>query len=121
MSHILSSINSNISSRLAGFPVPLMLANTFLVNAKSSIESLLTWIDSFYHELQAGDSSSKNAWLFVCSCVRCYVKELRKVRVQLKLLRICLLLWKEQALAFGLWCNHIAFLMNLCHTAGVNI
>ena len=80
MSHILSSINSNISSRLAGFPVPLMLANTFLVNAKSSIESLLTWIDSFYHELQAGDSSSKDAWLLVCSYVCCYFKELHKVK-----------------------------------------
>ena len=80
MSHILSSINSDISSRLAGLPVALILANTFLVNAKSSIESLLTWMDSFYQELQAGDSSSKDAWLLVCSCVRCYFKELRKVR-----------------------------------------
>ena len=32
-------------------------------------------MDSFYHELQASDSSSKDAWLLVCSCVR-----LRKVR-----------------------------------------
>ena len=80
ISHILSSINNDISSRLAGLPVALMLANTFLVNAKSSIESLLTWMDSFYHELQASDSSSKDAWLLVCSCVRFYFKELRKVR-----------------------------------------
>ena len=80
MSHILSSINSNISSRLVGLPVSLMLANNFLVIAKSSIEAFLKLIDSFYYELQAGDSSSKDAWLLVCSCVRCYLKELRKVR-----------------------------------------
>ena len=89
-----------------------MLANTFLVNAKSSIESLLTLMDSFYYELQAGDSSSKDALLLVCSCVRCYFKELRKVRAQNsyakselrhKLLRICLLLWKELAHTLGRW------------------
>ena len=49
MSHILSSINSEISSRLAGLPVALMLDNTFLVNAKSSIKSFLTLMNSFYH------------------------------------------------------------------------
>ena len=79
ISHILSSINNDISSRLAGLPVALILANTFLVNAKSSIESLLTWMDSFYHELQAGDPSSKDAWLLVCSCKRYLFKELRKI------------------------------------------
>ena len=51
ISHILLSITSDISYRLAGLHVALMLENTFLVNAKSSIESLLTWMDSFYHEL----------------------------------------------------------------------
>ena len=61
MSHILSSINSNISSRLVSLPVSLMLANNFLVIAKSSIEAFLKLIDSFYYELQAGDSSSKDA------------------------------------------------------------
>ena len=39
MSHTLSSINSDISSCLAGLPVALMLANIVLVNDKSSIES----------------------------------------------------------------------------------
>ena len=63
-----------------GIPVALMLANTFLFNNKSSIESLLTWMDSFFHELQAGDSSSKDAWLLVCSCKRYLFKELRKIR-----------------------------------------
>ena len=38
ISHILSSINNDISSRLAGLPVALMLANTFLIHVKSSIE-----------------------------------------------------------------------------------
>lgn len=41
MYHILSSITSDISSRLAGLTVALMLANTFLVNAKFSIDSVM--------------------------------------------------------------------------------
>ena len=46
--NVVSTITSDISSRLAGLPVVLMLANTFLVNARSHIDSLLTWIESFY-------------------------------------------------------------------------
>ena len=61
MSRILSYITSDILSRLASLSVALMLANTLLVNAKSSIESLLTWIASFFHELQAGEFSSRDA------------------------------------------------------------
>ena len=74
MYHILSSITSDISSRLASLTVALMLANTFLVNAKSNIELLLTWMDSLYHEFQTSDSSSKDAWLLVYYCVRYYFK-----------------------------------------------
>ena len=80
MSHILSSITSDIASRLAGLPVALMLAKSLFVNAKSSIDYLLNWMNSFYHELQASDFSSVHAWSLVCSCVRCYFKELCKVR-----------------------------------------
>ena len=45
--------------------------------------SLFTWIESFYQELQqrGGQSSAKEVWLLVCAWVRCYFKELRKVRV----------------------------------------
>ena len=81
MINVTATITSDISSRLAGLPISLMLANTFLVNARSTVDSLLTWMESFYQELQqGGQSTSKNAWLLVCSCVRCYFKELRKVR-----------------------------------------
>ena len=38
-------------------------------------------MESFYQELQqGGQSTSKDAWLLVYSCVRCYFKELPKVR-----------------------------------------
>ena len=50
--NLVSTITSNISSRLAGVPVALMLANTFLVYDRSHIDSLLTWIESFYQEQQ---------------------------------------------------------------------
>ena len=81
MINTVSTITSDISSRLAGLSVALMLANTFLVNALSHIDSLLTWIDFFYQELQQGcQSSAKEAWLLVCSYARCYLKDLRKVR-----------------------------------------
>ena len=48
IAHILSSITSDISSRLAGLPVALMLANTFLVNAKSRIEFFLSRASSWW-------------------------------------------------------------------------
>ena len=50
--NVVSTITSDISSRLAGLPVVLILANTFLVNARSHIDSLLTWIESFYQVRQ---------------------------------------------------------------------
>ena len=37
-------------------------------------------MDSFFHELQVGDSSSKDTWLLVCCCIRYFFKELRKIR-----------------------------------------
>ena len=81
MINVTATITSDFSSRLAGLSISLMLANTFLVNARSTVDSLLTWMESFYQELQQdGQSTSKDAWILVCSCVRCYFKELRKVR-----------------------------------------
>ena len=52
MLNVVATITSDISSRLAGLPMALMLVNTFLVNARSHVYSLLTWIESFYRELQ---------------------------------------------------------------------
>ena len=52
--NIVSIITSDIFSRLAGLLVALMLTNTVLVNARSHIDSLLTWIESFHQELQQG-------------------------------------------------------------------
>ena len=52
MMNVVSTITSETSSRLAGLPVALMLANTFIVNARSHIDSLLAWIESFCQELQ---------------------------------------------------------------------
>ena len=57
MLNVVATITSDISSRLAGLPVALMLANTFLVNARSHVDSLLTWIESFYQELQQGEGT----------------------------------------------------------------
>ena len=58
-----------------------MLTNTLLVITRSTFDSLLTWMESFYQELQlGGQPTSKDTWLLVCSCVKCYFKELCKVR-----------------------------------------
>ena len=76
-----NSITSDISSCLSGRPVALMVANTFLLNSKAAIDSMLTWMESFPQELKAGgQSDASEAWFLVCSCIRGYFKELRKVR-----------------------------------------
>ena len=81
MDNVVDSITSDVSACLHSSPVALMLANTLLVQSKSIVDSLLTWIESFYQELKMGSHSSpKDAWLLVCSCVRAYFKTLRKVR-----------------------------------------
>ena len=79
--NIFDSISSDITSCHSSFFVALMLANTLLVQSKAIIHSLLTWIESFYQKLQAGDQSSpKYTWLLVCSCVHYYTKALHKFR-----------------------------------------
>ena len=73
--NVTATITSDIYSRLVGLPISLMLTNTLLVITRS------TWMESFYQELQlGGQPTSKDTWLLVCSCVKCYFKELCKVR-----------------------------------------
>ena len=63
MDNIFDSISGDITSCLSSSSVALMLANTLLVQSKAIVDSLLTWIESFYQELQAGaQSSPKDAW-----------------------------------------------------------
>ena len=81
MDYISDSISGDITSCLSSSSVALMLANALLVQSKAIADSLLTWIESSYQELQTGaQSSPKDVWLLVCSCVRCYLKALCKVR-----------------------------------------
>ena len=54
MDDIFDSISGDITSCLSSSFVALMLANTLLVQSKAIVDSLLTWIESFYQELQAG-------------------------------------------------------------------
>lgn len=61
--------------------IALMIANSFLLNSKAAIDSMLTWTESFFQELKdGGQSDVSEAWFLVCSCIRGYFKELRKVR-----------------------------------------
>ena len=57
MSNSFSTITSDISSFLAGRPVVLMVAKTFLLNSKAAIDSMLIWIKSFFQDLKAGRQS----------------------------------------------------------------
>ena len=73
-------INDNITSRLS-LPVASGLAHTFLIRSTQVINSLLIWMDNFYLEFQAvGQSSKDEAWYLVCTCIRCFFKELNKVQ-----------------------------------------
>ena len=81
MNNTINSISTDIVSLFSGNPSALILANIFLATSRSVIDSLLSWVKSFYLELQAGDQSCiQDAWLLVCSCGQCYFKELGKVR-----------------------------------------
>ena len=77
----LAIITSVISYCLAGHPVALMIANTFHLNSKVVINSMLTWMEPFFQDLHTtNQSDASEAWFIVCSCIRGYFKELRKVR-----------------------------------------
>ena len=79
-----------------------MLTNTFLVTSRSVIESLLSWIEYFYLELQAGGRSwPQDEWLLVCIYVRYYFKELKKVRVPAQ----WCLTWKGIGIKMGHTCG----------------
>ena len=72
------SITSNVSTCFDASPIALMLTNTLLVQFKSIVDSLLTWIESFYQELKmVYHSSPKDTWLIFFSCIRTYFKALR--------------------------------------------
>ena len=57
MNNSFNSITYDISSCLSGRPISFMVANTFLLNSKAAIDSMLTWIESFFQELKAGGQS----------------------------------------------------------------
>ena len=81
MENNVDSVTRAISSYLFTFSVVLMLVNTLFVQSNAIVNSLLTWIELSYEELQTGtQSSSKCAWLLVYSYVHYCFKELRKVR-----------------------------------------
>ena len=60
MNKSFSSITSDISSCLTGRPVALLVANTFLLNSKAAIDSMLIWIKSFFQHLKAGRQSDES-------------------------------------------------------------
>lgn len=118
MAYNISSINSDTSSQLAGLPVVLMLTNSFLVNSKFTIESLLTWMNSFYQEFQAGEqsSSTKYTWLLVCLCRRCYFNELKESRTSTSAApKIPSLVKRTGSYIFERWHNHIVSRQNMYH------
>ena len=94
--NVVSTITSDISSRLASLPVALMLVLAFLVNDRSHIDSLLTCIESFYQELQQGVSLRQRKlgyWFILTFAVT--LRSFARFGLQLKLLPICLLLLTE--------------------------
>ena len=80
MDNIFDSISSDIFVSFF-FHCSLNVSDHSACSIQGDGRSLLTWIVSFYQELQAGSQfSPKDAWLLVCSCVRSYFKALRKIR-----------------------------------------
>ena len=57
-----NSITSDISSCLSGRPIAHMVTKIFLLNSKAAIDSMLSWIDSFFQELKvSGQSNASEA------------------------------------------------------------
>ena len=54
MDSTISSISTGINSCLHSSPVALMLVNALVARARAVIDSLTTWMESFYRELQMG-------------------------------------------------------------------
>ena len=81
MDNVVESITSDVSACLHATPAAFILSDTLLVQYKSIVDSLLTWIAHLYQVLKMGSHSSpKYDRLLVSSCVRAYFKALRKVR-----------------------------------------
>ena len=81
MNTVISRINAEIGQRLAGIIVANTVALNFLLKSQEAVLSLVSWMENFQQELSsAGQSSPKEAWLLVCSCVRGFFQQLEKVR-----------------------------------------
>ena len=71
MSNTVSRLNTEIVQRLASNIVANCVALNFLMMSQEAVLSLFPLMDNFLQELSsAGQSSPKEAWLLVCSCVR---------------------------------------------------
>ena len=78
---IISRINAGIGQCLSGNVVANSVALNFLLKSQEAVLSLVSWIENFQQELSsAGQSSPKEAWLLVCSCVQGFFQQLEKVR-----------------------------------------
>ena len=81
MSNTGSRLNAEITQRLAGDIVVNSVALNLLMKSQEAVLSLISWMDNFQQELSsAGQSSPKEVWLLVCSCVRGFFQQLEKVR-----------------------------------------
>ena len=81
MSNTISRLNAEITQRLAGDIVVNSVALNLLMKSQEAVLSLISWMDNFQQELSsAGQSSPKEVWLLVCSCVRGFFQQLEKVR-----------------------------------------
>ena len=54
MNNLFATIIGDMSSCLAGPPVALMISNTFLLNSKAAIDSMLIWMKSFSQKIKGG-------------------------------------------------------------------
>ena len=81
MTTTVSRIKALISQRLAGNVVANTVTLNFLLKSQEVVLSLISRMENFQQELSsAGQSSPKEAWLLVCSCVRGFFQQLEKVR-----------------------------------------
>ena len=114
MLNTIASLTSDISSRLSGNPVALMLANKFLVTSCSIIDSLLTRIESFTKSCNMRDNRRQN--ILGCSYAPMFVailKNFEKFDLLTKLPLTYLALQIVLDHIFGLWSSHIAFRLAL--------
>lgn len=70
LDHIVNSVSADIVSCLVGAPFSLILTQIFLLQSRSTVDSILTWMDKFYQELISTGVPSKDTWPLVRSCIR---------------------------------------------------